>query len=147
MHPFHKLRTTDPNAYERELRRVNPAYRKRKQEYLRKYTDTSKWRANANERSKKYFRKQRELILWLLGNKCKECGFANPQALQVDHIHGKGNKEGRLHGAAYYREILESIERGEEKYQLLCANHNWIKREEQKECYKRIRNPGFKEVS
>ena len=119
-------------------------------QYLKEMSSAGELRWKANERSKRSFRKKRNLILWLLGNKCVHCGFSDPRALQIDHVHGEANKNGRLQGSAYYREILESIEQGEEKYQLLCANCNWIKRVENKECYKRIRtpkNPSFKERS
>ena len=145
---FHKLRTENPSRYERELRKANPEYAEKRKEYLRRYlkekSSAGEFKWKANERSKKYFRARRELILWLLGNKCARCGFTDSRALQIDHKNGGANKEGRLRGSKYYKEILESIERGEEKYQLLCANCNWIKRVEQKECYKRIKKPGLR---
>mgnify|MGYP001561252533 CR=1 FL=1 len=66
-----------------------------------------------------------------LGGKCKHCGFSDIRALQIDHKNGRGGKERRNHTnlVGYRRFVLENIE----KYQLLCANCNWIKRVEEKE--------------
>jgi hypothetical protein len=143
MHPFHDLRTKNPNAYEKELQKTNPGYAERRRQYQKDYlkekSSSHEFRWKANERAKAYFRRKRELIIWLLGSKCRSCSFIDKRALQIDHVYGGGNQVGRQQGASYYKEILESIERGENKYQLLCANCNWIKRVEQKECYKRIR--------
>ena len=76
-------------------------------------------------------RKTRDKVLELLGNKCIRCGFNDPRALQVDHIHGGGNKKDPSRGVMFYR-----ITKG--KYdittlQLLCANCNWIKKAERAE--------------
>jgi len=79
--------------------------------------------------------KLREEILELLGNKCSNpnCsvvgGMSDSRALQIDHINGGGCKERKkLSIIPYYQHILQSIRKGEEKYQLLCANCNVIKR-------------------
>jgi len=89
-----------------------------------------------------YKQKQRRIneckdkIMYLLGNKC-----ANPncpilpekldkRALQIDHIHGGGNKEKKNFSGreGYYGYILKQIKSGSKDYQLLCAYCNWIKR-------------------
>lgn len=77
------------------------------------------------KRVKELLAKRRTEILALFGTVCKFCGFSDPRALQVDHINGGGHQE-RLqnnHSARY-----KLIKAHPEKYQLLCANCNWIKR-------------------
>jgi hypothetical protein len=54
------------------------------------------------------------------------CGWSDPRALQFDHLHGEGTDPKHPNNA------LEALKHPE-KFQLLCANHNWIKRHEQKE--------------
>lgn len=73
----------------------------------------------------------------LLGNKCRKCGFDDKRALQFDHVAGGGTKDRNITGknGGYYRNrsICKSIVKGEGKFQLLCANCNWIKRTENNE--------------
>ena len=76
----------------------------------------------------------REQIVVKLGGVCKKCGFDDIRALQVDHIAGGGKKhilsfKGNFR--SYYRYVLSD---NTKKFQLLCANCNWIKRYENKEC-------------
>lgn len=88
------------------------------------------------KRARKKVLEIRVEMLTTLGGKCKKCGFADSRALQVDHINGGGNKErmsGRTSGY-YFKNVTESFLRGENKYQLLCANCNWVKRHENNEC-------------
>lgn len=88
----------------------------------------------SNSGSTERQRRLRVEIIQLLGGKCKECGFSDGRALQIDHIFGGGNKEllnGRRGGLMYYYKVLRD-QTGQ--YQLLCANCNWIKRHEQKEA-------------
>ena len=69
-----------------------------------------------------------------LGNKCARCGFRDARALQIDHVNGGGNKERRdkrIWSVAVL--ALEDKASGGHRYQLLCANCNWIKRYEQDE--------------
>ncbi len=79
--------------------------------------------------------KLRKEILNALGGKCVRCGFSDPRALQIDHVHGDGShyRLARLQSHKYYRLILKAIQEGSQEYQLLCANCNWIKRAERKE--------------
>jgi len=74
----------------------------------------------------------------LLGNKCQKCGFNDERALQFDHINGGGVKEKKSMTTNYYKHIINSILNKEKKFQLLCANCNWIKRFENKEHRKII---------
>lgn len=77
----------------------------------------------------------RPQLLVRLGSCCARCGFSDVRALQVDHIHGDAKKDGCGGGQAYYLHILRELDSGVlNKYQLLCANCNWIKRVENKEA-------------
>lgn len=65
-----------------------------------------------------------------LGGKCawpEGCDWTDPRALQIDHKRGGGNKERKeLNGArAFYKRVLADEN---DTYQLLCANHNAIKK-------------------
>lgn len=73
----------------------------------------------------------REKAVIKLGSKCFRCGFSDTRALQIDHVHGGGKKDIKKRAAmARYKEVIEDTTG---KYQLLCANCNWIKREENNE--------------
>ena len=74
----------------------------------------------------------------LLGGKCIKCGFADSRALQIDHVNGGGWKEIKTIKGSYALFVLNSLLAGEKnKYQLLCANCNWIKRVENNEVRKK----------
>lgn len=93
---------------------------------------------------RKYTRDLRQKVLTHLGRKCVRCSFSDERALQVDHINGGGNKQRKtLRWREMYREVLNS-EPGK-KYQLLCANCNWIKREENKEHLRQTKTLVYRE--
>lgn len=81
-------------------------------------------------------RDERVAVLMLLGGQCERCGFNDSRALQIDHVHGGGNRE-RDKGKRS-RNTLKVLR---EKWvramygelQVLCANCNWIKRAERGE--------------
>ena len=78
--------------------------------------------------------KWRVKTLETLGGKCVRCGFDDVRALQIDHIKAGGAREiGGLSSIAYFKKVIASHLRHEGKYQLLCANCNWIKRYENNE--------------
>jgi hypothetical protein len=87
-------------------------------------------------KSREYLRRLRAKVLQVLGSRCVYCGFSDPRALQIDHIRGGGAKERRTlnkgkwgNPGGVWRLILKmSKEERLLKYQLLCANCNWIKR-------------------
>ena len=69
-------------------------------------------------------------ILELLGGCfCKECGFSDWRALQIDHIEGGGHEE--------RKKQKEIVKKNPERYQVLCANCNWIKKYEKGESSKK----------
>ena len=76
----------------------------------------------------------RMMALQKLGGVCVICGFSDDRALQIDHIHGGGNKD-RKQFNNQYDFLKDVLGDSGEKYQLLCANCNWIKRSEKNENY------------
>lgn len=81
-----------------------------------------------------------ELFL-LMGGKCTNCGFSDFRALQIDHVNSDGAKDkrygNRITGNTYWRKVAASFEAGENMYQVLCANCNWIKRDTHGEIKKK----------
>ena len=105
----------------------------KKKNYIKEYVKTEKGRLAFRKAQKKYTEKLRANVIELLGGKCVVCGFNDPRALQIDHIHGGGTRETAEIGIrGIYRKILKNPD----GYQLLCSNCNWIKRYEQKEVRK-----------
>ena len=84
---------------------------------------------------KEYLRNQRNAAIEILGNVCVRCGFGDRRAIQIDHINGGGSKERkeRKYKGNFYKNVINSVLSEENKYQLLCANCNWIKRYENNE--------------
>lgn len=87
----------------------------------------------------------REHVIEELGGKCvgSECmwvdtlgnhGCDDLRCLQIDHKHGNGREAALIAGNTYqhYKEMLNDQNK-HEKYQVLCANCNWIKRRENNE--------------
>lgn len=73
----------------------------------------------------------RRRVIEKLGGKCVRCGFSDSRALQIDHVNGGGTQENRREGNV--RVMRMALADTEGKYQLLCANCNWIKRWENRE--------------
>lgn len=86
-------------------------------------------------RQRDYLRKTRKMALEALGNKCQRCGFDDERALQIDHVNGGGSQERKFKTfqGSFNNNVIRSFMKGEDKYQILCANCNWIKRAENKE--------------
>lgn len=107
-----------PSKNTPELRAYKKLWREKNKDRLIEYRRF--WRA---ERKRKAFER--------FGSKCVRCGFFDVRALQIDHVNGGGVKENRKdRGSNFYVKVLEDMSG---KYQLLCANCNWIKRYENKE--------------
>lgn len=67
----------------------------------------------------------------ILGGRCVVCDFSDIRALQIDHVNGGGCKHRQEES---YNSILKRIINGDtDDFQILCANHNWIKRAENDE--------------
>jgi hypothetical protein len=123
------------------LKQIGRDWREANKDKIHK--NVNKWRKNNKDRvnknsAKSAHKRAKEVrleILQLLGNKCSVCGFSDHRALQVDHIHGGGQKERKQFSNyfVYLKYVLSQIKAGSKDYQLLCANHNAIKRIENKE--------------
>jgi hypothetical protein len=101
-------------------------------------------RSIVNERARTRYLKVKLVAVEALGGRCNcalvacwhkgPCSIADHRILQFDHIKGGGNQEALLSinggpkRSRYYRRVIESNRSGEGKYQLLCANCNWMKR-------------------
>lgn len=77
----------------------------------------------------------------LLGRKCvgPDCrwqgadgtmGCTEISCLQLDHVNNDGAKDRResRYGRSDYRKIYLAIRGGSTRYQVLCANCNWLKK-------------------
>lgn len=90
---------------------------------------------------KLYRMKLREKVFNVLGGcKCQRCGFNDMRALQLDHIMGGGKRDRlTISQISIYHKALKNPK----DFQVLCANCNWIKRDEQNEVLK-YRDSGIK---
>lgn len=97
---------------------------------------SKEYRAYQRQRSKRI----RLEAIDLLGGVCQTCGFSDVRALQFDHINGGGSKDRVKSGNSSYVAslIIKNFPESKNKYQVLCANCNWIKRFVQKEHKQRI---------
>ena len=104
-----------------------------------RYTNNSKYREYFKAYCKMNQRKKRlELLLLAGGVECKRCGFNDQRALQIDHIDGGGIKEKHITNNVY--SFIKQVGLYPKKYQVLCANCNWIKRYENDESGLRFKN-------
>lgn len=92
------------------------------------YRDPSKRRLVV----RRYRQRKRKDTLERLGGKCARCGFGDWRALQIDHVNGGGTQERQLFKSqqTYVNFVLAN---NNGRYQILCANCNWIKRYEEYE--------------
>jgi len=120
--------------------RANPHKRR---SYSRKFRERNYERARAAEGKRRivYNDRTRDRLFKMFGDKCAVCGFADRRALQLDHVNGNGNSyahNGRKYtyrGIRLYSNVIQG-RFPKEDFQLLCANHNWIKRWEHREIRK-----------
>jgi hypothetical protein len=113
---------------ETQLARSRALGRKRNHAFYKRMTGVQfeQKRATAGQ----YRRKFRTMTLELLGGRCSKCGITDIRVLQVDHVNGGGYADRRGRDASWqYKDLLANPG----KFQLLCANDNWIKRHEKKE--------------
>ncbi len=104
-------------------------------------------KACSSKRTKEYYkknsleRKKRRIEIYdsyrdeffreLGGAKCISCGFSDQRALQIDHVNGFPGKS-RIDRSNSLK-LLQDIHDNPGKYQVLCANCNWIKKHENDE--------------
>ena len=134
------MSTYSPSYYDDHRSAIlkrNSVYRAKKRQELnaagQEYYDANKEEVKRKRRER--HQKAKQEAFDALGGKCKHCGFSDPRALQIDHVYGRGNDEAKLRdkGEKYYHHVAKEVRSGSPKYQLLCANCNWIKRHEQGE--------------
>ena len=119
-----------------------PEFKAAQKKYAPQKVKNKKYRYNNDiEFKKKIVKDKREWgrlrrfeAMELLGGKCVRCGFSDWRALQFDHIDGGGTRDRK--GKDNWV-ILKRIKSGKFRYQLLCANCNWLKRYENDECYRK----------
>lgn len=106
-------------------------------EYYRTHPEYREYLCNALTTKRNNLREQ---IFEVLGHVCVRCGFDDKRALQIDHINGGGYAaRGGNKGYTYtYLKAILADPNIKENYQILCANHNWIKRVEQNEIKSRV---------
>jgi hypothetical protein len=116
-------------------------YQTHKEKKLKQASDSQKKnlkKIEARNRDKHHERKMRAFEL--LGNQCanpyniNHGDFSNyPDCLQIDHINGGGSQHHRQRQTeGIISDVIKDPNR-KLKYQLLCANCNWIKRFIEKE--------------
>ena len=84
-------------------------------------------------RAKEYNERMKAGVFEILGKNCRWCGFDDMRALQIDHVNGGGRIEKSKLTINYYKHVLAKLLAGDNGYQVLCANCNWIKRAERGE--------------
>ena len=109
------------------MRYRSPEYRHA--EYTKRRDAGKKMSLTAKETSA-YRALVRIRVLMRYGGECCKCGNKDPRVLQIDHVNGGGNAEGRRKGVGFMNRVLRDTTG---KYQLLCANCNWIKKAVNKE--------------
>lgn len=114
---------------EKILKRRQERYRQDRERFLsiqHKYYQKHKEqiRFKAIEKRKKI----RFMILEKLGGKCSNCGIDDFRVLQIDHVNGGGVREIKNFGGRNQEFFNNILNDKSGKYQLLCANCNWIKR-------------------
>ena len=98
-------------------------------EYVKnKYAENPELRERLKKGVTERGKRLRVEVIKLLGNKCKFCGFTDTRALQIDHVNGGGRIDRHKYGMNFNSMVIKSVKKGENKYQLLCANCNFIKR-------------------
>lgn len=105
------------------------------------------WKVNGKNKTKSgYWRKQyaisKDKVFTKLGDKCIECGFADKRALHIDHINNDGYEHRKKNTSATQR-LRDVINDKDEKYQILCANCNFIKKHETNEVKYMLRRAGL----
>lgn len=111
-------------------------YQKNKEE--RKRNQLEKYHKNPEaerKRARDTNRLVRIQLLDQLGGKCIRCGFSDERALQFDHIDSDFKIDLKRFRSVYTmrRFYVENPIITKLKLQLLCANCNWIKRDEKSE--------------
>jgi len=122
-HPIEHCRIT-PNGY----LRCRDCEKEGRNRYYNAHKETRSIINAMNDRKLRYRRRQN--VVDFLGGKCVSCGFADWRALQIDHINGGGTRESK---GRSQQGLFRDVYAHKDKYQVLCANCNSIKRIENNE--------------
>lgn len=117
-------------------------YREKHGEYVvreRARAATAKWKqrldakglAKLQASARLYGALWRSRTLVFLGGHCEACGNNDSRVLQVDHRDGGGRHERRLKLNRNAKAVAQKVFAESDRYQLLCANCNFIKAFEQ----------------
>ena len=118
------------NCYSRVLKEKNPQYKEnQKLNTQRRYNKLGSKITNKNQVSNA--KRWRLEALDKLGNICLHCGYEDIRALHIDHVNGDGKHERNIRKSLNRKIALELVDIS--RYQLLCANCNWIKKVENNE--------------
>lgn len=111
----------DPARWKAIHDRANAVYREKHHDVVRTSQDN-------------YYRRIRLETIAFFGGVCVRCAFADPRALQIDHVAGDGYREPKLgRQNRLYALIKQDPSTARLRYQLLCANCNAVKRIENRE--------------
>lgn len=88
----------------------------------------------------KTLKQYRQQVIDALGGRCSnsKCRWLNEDGtlgcheqvyLQVDHVHDDGYLDKSRRSNSYWPKVLREVQSGTGRYQLLCANCNWAKRQ------------------
>lgn len=118
------------NCYSGVLKKKNPQYKINQINSGReRYKKLGSKICNKTQTERQ--QKIRKDVLEKLGNKCVKCGYGDTRALHIDHVNGDGKHERNIRKTIYRRILLDLVDIS--RYQLLCANCNWIKKVENNE--------------
>jgi hypothetical protein len=77
--------------------------------------------------------KRRQSLITDLGGCCVTCGFTDHRALQIDHVNSDGRIDRIKHPNTNSAKFYDAVRADPDRYALVCANCNWIKRHEANE--------------
>lgn len=97
--------------------------------YNKEYFEKNQVKITAYKR--RWRQQLRLMAIEKLGRVCRMCGFDDMRALQIDHVNGRGILDRKERKRDEYYRLVVNDKTG--KFQLLCANCNWIKRHENEE--------------
>ena len=93
------------------------------------------WRIYKNKNAKENLQKRRDELFEFIGYRCQNSNCPippeklNKDCLTIDHINNGGYAERKKikYRPTYYKTVLDSLKKGEKKYQILCIYCNWLK--------------------
>lgn len=136
---YRKVNRKQQNEYARKKRAENPALWN-KRSNISKHKNWTEYLIKNRKSGRDSRFKLRQKAVNSIGGCCAKCGFSDIRALQIDHINGDGFVERRNRKQnqwIFYKNIIKFGSQG--KYQVLCANCNWIKVFENKEFSNKIK--------